>query len=128
MIDASQTNSNESIGQFFKALETDNLPVKFIAVRSRYTAQHNHQRFAAHPRLGAAFFEVEDPTVPGCLLVARRPSKLSRQRHRAPRQGGKHHYPDDPASHAQLSFRTQRSKPATTETIIPAAVRAVSRQ
>ena len=44
-------------------LQTDNLPVKFMASRSRLAAQNDHQRFAGRSRQSFAFVEIENPPV-----------------------------------------------------------------
>jgi hypothetical protein len=51
-------------------LQTDNLPVKLMASRSRYAAEGNHERFAAGPRQILAPFQTENPTVVGSRLIS----------------------------------------------------------
>jgi hypothetical protein len=50
--------------------QTDNLPVKLGARRSRHAAQNHHERLAAGPRQGLALLETENPTVLGSRVIA----------------------------------------------------------
>ena len=59
-------------------LQTDNLPVKFMASRSRLAAQHDQERFAAGSGQRFAFFEIEDPATAARLRTAT--PRLSQQR------------------------------------------------
>src|SRR5262249_42289583 len=78
VIDPRQTHAYELIGQVFDLLQTDHLPVKFPASRSRHAAQDHHERFAAPPRFGLARFQAGEPAILSGLdlLTAPRPAAL----------------------------------------------------
>jgi len=63
IVDARQTHANEFVGHIFNLLETDNLPVKFAAVRSRDATDHYHNGLAALFRLRLALGEAGQPAV-----------------------------------------------------------------
>ena len=69
IIDTSQPNPYELVSNVFDALETDNLPVKFMASRSRHAPHHDHERFAARPRQGFALLKIENPAVRASRLI-----------------------------------------------------------
>jgi hypothetical protein len=102
-IDACQPNPNELVGDFFDALQTDNLPVKIMTRRSRHTAQDHHERLAGPARLGFSLFQIENPTIAASLLIsAAGPSRLCQQRRRS--QSHQSQRPEDDAiPHEQLS-------------------------
>jgi hypothetical protein len=70
VIDAREPDADEALGDVFDLLQTDNLPVKLAAGRSRLAAQHHHQRLAALARLGLALFEAAQPAVAAALRPA----------------------------------------------------------
>ena len=74
LIDPSQPHANELFRNVFQTLETDNLPVKLTAIRSRLAPKYNHERFAGPPRFRLAFLQAGKPAVAGRRL----PSALSR--------------------------------------------------
>jgi hypothetical protein len=108
VIDAGQPDADELVGDVVDALQTDNLPVKFAAVRSGLAAQDHHERLAGPARLGLPLLQAEKPAVPGGLRTAEPPpSSLSRQRgvgqdNQAEGQEGR-----ESASHEELSDRTR---------------------
>jgi hypothetical protein len=78
IVDAGQANPDEVVGDVLDALQTDNLPVKFMARCSRHAANDHHERLAAAPRQGFALLEIEDPAMLMGTLVST--SGLSQQR------------------------------------------------
>jgi hypothetical protein len=57
------------VGDILNMLQTDNLPVKFVARRSRHAAHDYHERFAAGPGQGFALFQTENPAIRGGRLI-----------------------------------------------------------
>jgi len=70
VVDARQADPDELVGDVFDVLQTDNLPVKFMASRSRLAADDDHERLAAFARQGFAFFEAKNPAMLACLKAA----------------------------------------------------------
>jgi hypothetical protein len=56
-VDARQADADELLGKVFDALQTDNLPVKLSAVRSRHAPQDHQERLASLARQSLAFLE-----------------------------------------------------------------------
>jgi hypothetical protein len=92
------------VGDFIHLLQTDNLPVKIAAGRSRHAAQNDHERLAALPGPFLALFEVRQPTVAGRFLIPA-PVPPSLSQHRAICQGRQPQSEQDKevSSHAKFS-------------------------
>jgi hypothetical protein len=99
LVDARQPDPDELVGNIFEAFQTDNLPVKFQARRSRHAAYDDHERFAALSRQVFALLKTGNPSVLGGLLVPA--SRLSQQT-----RNGQSDNPNDPKddSHCHVPF------------------------
>jgi hypothetical protein len=69
IVDPRQPDPHELVRDVLEVLQTDNLPVKFMASRSRHAANDNHEGLAADARQGFAFLEIENPAVGSSRLV-----------------------------------------------------------
>src|SRR6516162_7432047 len=63
VVDARKANADELVGNAIQVCQTDNLPVKFSAGRSRQTPDNHHERLAALFRLGKTLIETKEPAV-----------------------------------------------------------------
>jgi hypothetical protein len=91
IIDPRQANPDEVIGDVLDPLQTDDLPVKFMASRSRHTTNDDQERFSARARKGFSLLEVEYPAIFCGRLIA----TLSRRGHL--RQSKSHEAQEDDA-------------------------------
>jgi hypothetical protein len=69
VVDARETNADELVGYVIQVFQTDNLPVKFSAGRSRQAADNHHERLAAIFRLGETLVETKEPAVLGSVPI-----------------------------------------------------------
>jgi hypothetical protein len=80
VVDARQTDPDELVSNVFDLFETDNLPVKKMAVRSRDAAHDDHQWLAAFARPVLPLLQAGEPAV-ACRLCRVAPApKLRRRR------------------------------------------------
>jgi hypothetical protein len=62
-VDAQETHTHEFLGQIFDFFQTDNLPVKLMAIASRIAAKDDQKRLARFLGEGACRVEVVMPTL-----------------------------------------------------------------
>jgi hypothetical protein len=71
-------------------VETDNLPVEFLARRSGLAPQDDHERLASLARLRLALFQAGEPPVAGGLFVSS-PLRMDRRREHGQEPDGQEH-------------------------------------
>ena len=62
-VDAGQPHPDKAVGEIVNSLQTDNLPVKFVARQSRLAAEDHHQRLAGFLRQPQARGQAGAPAV-----------------------------------------------------------------
>jgi hypothetical protein len=110
-VEAGQPDANELVGEVFDAFETDYLPVKLPASNSRIAPQDHHERLGVFSRLGLAFLEAENPTVPERLRIQDHILGLSTPGSAAPGNDHKSYDVNDSALHENPKPPRRRTPP-----------------
>jgi hypothetical protein len=102
LVDARQTNPNESVREVFDAIQTNNLFVKALAVRSGDAAEDEHDRLAGLAGAVLGLPVIAQPAVPGCFLRRRSASSLCRSATNEKRRNRQREEADQGRSHENL--------------------------